>query len=94
MSRRSIYAPSPARWRPARETAAAEDRVQCIQELPWDAASRGGYGGGGGSLFGFGGGQGGGLSSFYPVIIGGIVFIVAIALYVKRKWILGKIRKQ
>ena len=60
------------------------------------SAAAGGYGGarGGGGLLGFGGGRGGGLSAFYPVIIGGIVFIVAVILYVKRKWILGKIRKQ
>jgi len=60
------------------------------------SGSAGGYAGarGGGSLFGIGGGRGGGLSSFYPVIIGAIVVIAAIALYVKRKWILGKFRKQ
>jgi hypothetical protein len=60
------------------------------------AGAAGGYAGarGGGGLFGIGGGRGGGLSSFYPVIIGAIVVIAAIALYVKRKWILGKIRKQ
>jgi hypothetical protein len=59
-------------------------------------AAAGGYGGAprGGGLFSFGGGRGGGLSAFYPVIIGAIVFIVAVVLYVKRKWILGKIRKQ
>jgi archaellum component FlaF (FlaF/FlaG flagellin family) len=49
---------------------------------------------GGGGLFGIGGGRGGGLSSFYPVIIGTIVVIVAIVLYVKRKWILARVRKQ
>jgi hypothetical protein len=60
------------------------------------SAAAGGYGAarGGGGLLGFGGGRGGGLSSFYPVIIGGIVFIVAVVLYVKRKWILGKLKKQ
>jgi hypothetical protein len=49
---------------------------------------------GGGGLFGIGGSRGGGLSSFYPVIIGTIVVIAAIVLYVKRKWILAKFRKQ
>jgi archaellum component FlaF (FlaF/FlaG flagellin family) len=49
---------------------------------------------GGGGLFGIGGGRGGGLSSFYPVIIGTIVVIAAIVLYVKKKWILAKFRKQ
>ena len=60
------------------------------------SSSASGYGGAarGGGLFGIGGGRGGGLSSFYPVIIGAIVVIAAIALYVKRKWILGKFRKQ
>ena len=60
------------------------------------AGSAGGYAGarGGGGLLGFGGGRGGGLSAFYPVIIGAIVVIAAAVLYVKRKWILGKIRKQ
>ncbi len=60
------------------------------------AGSAGGYAGarGGGGLLGFGGGRGGGLSSFYPVIIGAIVLIAAIVLYVKRKWILAKFRKQ
>jgi len=54
----------------------------------------GGARGGGGGIFGFGGGRGGGVSAFYPIIIGGIIAIVAIVLYVKRKWVLAKIRKQ
>jgi hypothetical protein len=61
------------------------------------ASAAGGAGGayrGGGGLFGIGGGRGGGLSAFYPVIIGMIVVIAAIVLYVKRKWILAKFRKQ
>ncbi len=59
------------------------------------AGAGGAYrGGGGGGLFSFGGSRGGGLSSFYPVIIGMIVVIAAIILYVKRKWILAKFRKQ
>ncbi|MGA2161929.1 MAG: hypothetical protein ABSG28_07015 [Methanoregula sp.] len=63
------------------------------------AASAAGGGGayaarGGGGLFGIGGARGGGLSAFYPVIIGMIVVIAAIVLYVKRKWILAKFRKQ
>ncbi|MGB8310032.1 MAG: hypothetical protein WCE65_09345 [Methanoregula sp.] len=59
-------------------------------------AGTGSYtGGGGGGIGGlFGGGRGGGLSAFYPIIIGGIVFVVVVILYVKRKWILGKIRKK
>lgn len=49
---------------------------------------------GGGSLFGIGGNRGGGLSSFYPVIAGLVILIVAIVLWIKRKWIVGKFRKQ
>ena len=60
------------------------------------AGGGGAYAGGGGGIGGLFGGsrRAGGLSSFYPVIIGAIVLIVAIVLYVKRKWILGKFRKQ
>jgi len=60
------------------------------------AGSAGGFAGarGGGGLFGIGGGRSGGLSAFYPVIGGAIVLIAAIVLYVKRKWILAKFRKQ
>ncbi|MGD0534437.1 MAG: hypothetical protein ABR999_03210 [Methanoregula sp.] len=59
--------------------------------------STAGYGGaarGGGGLFGIGGGRAGGLSAFYPVIAGGIIVIAAIVLYIKRKWIRAKFRKQ
>ena len=55
------------------------------------------YGGGarGGGIGGiFGGGRGGGLSSFYPLIAGGLIIIVAIVLWIKRKWIIAKFRKQ
>ncbi|WAC04226.1 MAG: hypothetical protein OS112_07060 [Methanoregula sp.] len=48
---------------------------------------------GGGSIFGFGGSRGGGISSFYPVIAGGIILVVGIVLYKKRKWIAAKIPK-
>lgn len=50
--------------------------------------------GGGGSMFGIGGSRAGGLSAFYPVIAGGIILIIAIVLYLKRKWILAKFKKQ
>jgi len=49
-------------------------------------------GGGGFSLFG--GRGGGGLSSFYPLIAGAIIVVAGIVLYTKRKWILGKLKKQ
>jgi archaellum component FlaF (FlaF/FlaG flagellin family) len=56
------------------------------------------YGGaanrGGGGMFGIGGGRAGGLSAFYPVIVGGIIVIVALVLYIKRKWIMLKLKKQ
>ena len=60
----------------------------------------GGFGGpggapGGGGIFGFGGGsRGGGLTAFYPIIIGGIVVVVGIVLWVKRKTIMKKLKKQ
>jgi hypothetical protein len=62
------------------------------------SARAGGFGGpggpGGGSIFGFGGGRGGGLSSFYPVIIGGVIVVIGIVLWVKRKPIMRKLKKQ
>ena len=54
-------------------------------------AARGG--GGGFSLFG-GSGRGGGLAAFYPVIAGGIILVIGIVLYTKRKWVLTKLKKQ
>jgi hypothetical protein len=48
----------------------------------------------GGSILGFGGSRGGGLSSFYLPIAGGIIIVIGIVLYMKRKWIAGKLRKQ
>ena len=50
---------------------------------------------GGGSIFGFGGSsRGGGLSSFYPVIALGIVIVVGIVLWMKRKWITAKLKRK
>lgn len=48
----------------------------------------------GGLAFGIGGSRAGGLSSFYPVIAGIVILIIAIVLWMKRKWITGKFRKQ
>ncbi len=50
-------------------------------------------GGGGGGLFTFGGSRSGGLSAFYPIIAGGILVIIAIVLWLKRKWIAAKLKK-
>jgi hypothetical protein len=57
--------------------------------------SGGGGPGGGGGIFGFGGGsRGGGLSSFYPIIAGGIIIIAGIAVWMKRKWIAAKLKRR
>jgi hypothetical protein len=59
------------------------------------AARTGGSAPGGGGIFGFGGSsRGGGLSSFYPIIAGGIFVIVGIVLWMKRKWIAAKLKKR
>jgi len=61
--------------------------------------SSGGPGGPGGGARGPGGGgffiggRGSGLTAFYPVIAGGIVLIVAVVLWTRRKWIAAKIGK-
>jgi hypothetical protein len=62
------------------------------------ARTAGGFGGpgggGGGGIFGLGGSsRSGGLSAFYPVIGGGILVIIAIVLWLKRKWIAAKLKK-
>jgi len=49
---------------------------------------------GGGAIFGFGGSRGGGISAFYPVIAAGIIIAAGVALYMKRKWILAKLKKK
>jgi len=50
---------------------------------------------GGGGIFGFGGSsRGGGVSSFYPVIALGIVIVVGIVLWMKRKWIVSKLKRK
>jgi hypothetical protein len=47
---------------------------------------------GGASLFS--GSRGGGISSFYPVIAAGIIVVAGIVLYIKRKWLVAKFKKQ
>jgi len=42
----------------------------------------------------FGGSSGNGISAFYPVIAGGILLVVGIVLWKKRKWISAKLKKQ
>ena len=49
---------------------------------------------GGGGIFGFGGSRGNGMSSFYPVIGLGILIVVGIILWMKRKWIVSKLKKR
>ena len=56
----------------------------------YGGGARGGIGGGGI----FGGGRSSGLSAFYPLIVGGIIIVIAIILWMKRKWIIAKFRKQ
>ena len=61
------------------------------------ARNSGGFSGGppgGGSIFGFGGSRGGGISSFYPVIAAGIIIILGIVLWMKRKWIAAKLKRR
>jgi archaellum component FlaF (FlaF/FlaG flagellin family) len=57
----------------------------------------GGFSGGpqgGGGIFTFGGSRNAGLSSFYPVIATGIIIIVGIVVWMKRKWIAAKLKKR
>ena len=54
----------------------------------------GGMRGPGGSTNLFGGSSGNGISAFYPVIAGGIILVVGIVVWMKRKWISAKIKKQ
>jgi hypothetical protein len=49
---------------------------------------------GGGSIFGFGGNRGGGISSFYPVIAGGIILVAGVVLWKKRKWVAAKLKRR
>lgn len=49
---------------------------------------------GGGGMFGLGGSRSGGVSAFYPLIAGGVVLIVAVILWKKRKAIIARFRKQ
>lgn len=58
----------------------------------YGGASRTGGNIGGASLFS--GSRGGGFSSFYPVIAAGILVIIGIVLYTKRKWLAAKFKKQ
>ncbi len=59
-----------------------------------------GYAGAGrtGGSFGgpslFSGSKNSGISSFYPVIAAGILVVVGIVLYTKRKWLVAKFKKQ
>nr|WP_320160288.1 hypothetical protein [uncultured Methanoregula sp.] len=48
---------------------------------------------GGNSLFGIGGTRGGGIAAFYPVIAGVVILVIAIVLWIKRKWIARKLKR-
>jgi hypothetical protein len=54
----------------------------------------GGMGGPGGSTTSLFSSNGNGISSFYPVIAGGIILVVGIVLWKKRKWLFAKLKKQ
>jgi hypothetical protein len=61
------------------------------------AGGTGGAGRTGGNMGGaslFSASRGGGISSFYPVIAAGIIVVAGIALYIKRKWLIAKLKKQ
>jgi hypothetical protein len=62
------------------------------------SGTRGGFPGGppgGGGIFGFGGSRSsGGLSAFYLPIGLGIIVIVAVVLWMKRKWIAARLKKK
>ena len=58
------------------------------------AARTGGGAPGGGNIFGFGGSRGGGLSSFYLPIGLGVIVVVAVILWMKRKWIAAKLKRK
>ena len=58
------------------------------------AARTGGGAPGGGSIFGFGGSRSGGLSSFYLPIGLGVIVVVAVILWMKRKWIAAKLKRK
>ena len=51
------------------------------------------YRGGGSSMFGIGGGRGGGIASFWPVIAGVIILVAGIVLWMKRKWVAKKLKR-
>ena len=53
-----------------------------------------GMGGPGSTTNLFSGSKGNGISSFYPVIAGGIILVVGIVLWKKRKWLSAKLKKR
>ena len=54
----------------------------------------GDMGGPGGSTTSLFSSKGNGISSFYPVIAGGIILVVGLVLWKKRKWLSAKLKKQ
>jgi hypothetical protein len=39
-------------------------------------------------------GRGGCISAFYPLIAGSLIIVIAIVLWIKRKWLMTKLKKQ
>jgi hypothetical protein len=63
-----------------------------FSDMPQGGPSAIGSRGGSSSLFS--GSRGNGISSFYPVIAGGIILVVGIVLWKKRKWLSAKLKKR
>jgi hypothetical protein len=74
----------------------SSDSVTSVTTGSSSTRASSGFGGGpqsGGGIFTFGGSRNGGISSFYPVIATGIIIIVGIVVWMKRKWIAAKLKK-
>ena len=77
--------PVQVKWKDSQGTTHSSTTTLDLRNL---AGSSGGIGSSSGSA------TGSGLSSFYPVIAGVIIVLAGIVLYMKRKWITSKLKKQ